>query len=144
MVVEGQVDNELQDALSNFGRYGNSFGQSPRARARWSEPIQPKVADARRQAVEYLWFVGDYASYSPALTEITQLTAEVFNRAGLDYGILYDAEQNAGNDIRRIGEEGLFEMLVEKNVRALDRVDCKAVVTRSRTNIQPILTENWR
>ncbi len=129
MVVEGQVDNELQDALSNFGRYGNSFGQSPRARARWSEPIQPKVADARRQAVEYLWFVGDYASYSPALTEITQLTAEVFNRAGLDYGILYDAEQNAGNDVRRIGEEGLFEMLVEKNVSALERVDCKAVIT---------------
>ena len=60
---------------------------------------------------------------------ITQLTAEVFNRAGLDYGILYDAEQNSGNDVRRIGEEGLFEMLVEKNVAALSRCDYKAIVT---------------
>ena len=32
LVLEGQVDAELQDALSNLGRYGNSFGQSERMR----------------------------------------------------------------------------------------------------------------
>jgi Fe-S oxidoreductase len=129
MVVEGQIDNELQEALGNLGRYGNSFGQSPRTRAKWSADLPQKVTDARRQKVDYLWFVGDFAAYSPTLTSITQQTAEVFNKAGIDFGILYDAEQNAGNDVRRIGEEGLFEMLVEKNSRTLERVDCKAIVT---------------
>ena len=129
LVIEGQMDGMLQDALANLGRYGNSFGQSDRMRARWTQPIQPKIKDARREPVEYLWFVGDYASYNATLTDITQKTAEVFQRAGLDYGILYDSERNSGNDVRRVGEEGLFEMLVEKNKAVMEKSTYKAIVT---------------
>ncbi len=129
LVIEGEVDAELQDALANLARYGNSFGKSGRARARWSKPFEPKIKDARKEAVEYLWFVGDYASYSATLTDITQMTAEVFQSAGLDFGIMYDGEQNAGNDVRRAGEEGLFEMLVEKNAATLSKCDYQTIVT---------------
>jgi Fe-S oxidoreductase len=129
LVNEGQVNTELQEALFNLGRYGNSLGQSPRARAKWTQPIQPKIKDARRESVDYLWFVGDYASYSATLAEATQMTARVFQRAGLDFGILYESEQNAGNDVRRVGEDGLFEMLVEKNAAAIRRSDFNAIVT---------------
>ncbi len=66
---------------------------------------------------------------TPALTDITSKTADVFQHAGLDFGILYEAEQNAGNDVRRVGEEGLFEMLVEKNVEALKKCEYKTIVT---------------
>ena len=142
LVIEGQVDAELQDALANLGRYGNSFGKSGRARARWTRTFERtvkelhdkeeldevameylleggevvKIKDARKEPVDYLWFVGDYASYSATLSDITQQTAEVFQIAGLNFGIMYDDEQNSGNDVRRVGEEGLFEMLVEKNI----------------------------
>jgi Fe-S oxidoreductase len=129
LVIEGRMDAELQGALENLGRYGNSFGQSERMRARWTQPIQPPIKDARREPVDYLWFVGDYASYSPTLTDITVKTAEVFRKAGLDFGILFDAERNAGNDVRRVGEEGLFEMLMEKNSMALGKCTYKAIVT---------------
>ena len=91
-------------------------------RARWSKDIEPKIKDARREQVEYLWFLGDYASYSPTLTDTTLTTVEVFRNAGLDFGILYDSERNSGNDVRRAGEEGLFEMLAEKNMMASDEI----------------------
>ena len=129
LVIEGRMDTELQGALENLGRYGNSFGQSERMRARWTQPIQPPIKDARREPVEYLWFVGDYASYSPTLTDVTIKTAEVFRKAGLDFGILFDSERNAGNDVRRVGEEGLFEMLVEKNSTALSKCKYQTIVT---------------
>ena len=129
LVIEGRVDDELQDALSNLGRYGNSFGKSARARARWSRKIEPKLKDARKEPVDYLWFVGDYASFSPTLTEITQQTVDVFHKAGIDFGILYEGEQNAGNDARRVGEEGLFEMLVENNLKALEKSNYQVIVT---------------
>lgn len=129
LVNEGQMDAMLQDALASLARYGNSFGQSDRARAKWSQPIKPKIKDARKEDVEYLWFVGDYASYSTSLTDITRKTAEVFEKAGLDFGIMYDAERNAGNDLRRVGEEGLFEMLMEKNSMALSKSKFRAIVT---------------
>jgi Fe-S oxidoreductase/nitrate reductase gamma subunit len=129
LVIEGQMDGMLQDALANLGRYGNSFGQSDRMRAKWTQPILPKIKDARREAVEYCWFVGDYASYSASLTEITQMTADVFQKIGLDFGILYDSERNAGNDVRRVGEEGLFEMLAEKNLAVFTKSSFQSIVT---------------
>jgi Fe-S oxidoreductase len=129
LVLEGSVDNELQVALANLARYGNSFGKSPRGRARWSRKIKPKIKDAREEPADYLWFLGDYASYSPTLKEITLMTFDVFTAVGLDFGILYEGEQNAGNDVRRVGEEGLFEMLVESNMAAFEACDFKAIVT---------------
>ena len=129
LVYEGRMDSKLQEALANLGRYGNSYGQSERGRAKWTQPIQPKIKDARREPVEYLWFVGDYASYNAILADISRKTAEVFQLAGLDFGILYEGERNSGNDARRVGEEGLFEMLREKNAAVLEKCSYKAIVT---------------
>jgi Fe-S oxidoreductase/nitrate reductase gamma subunit len=129
LVFEGEVDLELQDALSNAGRYGNVFGESPRRRAFWSRSVDPKIKDARREPVEYLWFVGDFPSFHPTLTEVSQKTAQVFQQAGVDFGILYDTEQNDGNDIRRVGEEGLYEMLTEKNLQTLAKVEYNKIIT---------------
>ncbi len=129
LVIEGRVDDMLQDALANLGRYGNSFGQSDRARAKWCKGLEPPVKNAAKERVEYLWFVGDYASYSASLTEITQMTAEVFHAAELDFGTLYHLERNSGNDVRRVGEEGLFEMLVEHNTKAFAKAEFRTVVT---------------
>jgi Fe-S oxidoreductase len=129
LVIEGQVDTELQSALANLARYGNSFGKSDRMRARWTKPLQHPVKNACREAVEYLWFVGDYASYHASLTDLTARTAGVFQKIGLDFGILYADERNTGNDVRRVGEEGLFEMLVEINVTVLDQSEYQVIVT---------------
>jgi Fe-S oxidoreductase len=129
LVTEGDVDDELQDALTNLARYGNSFGKSARARARWSRKIEPKIKDARKEQVQYLWLLGDYASFSPTLTEITQKTVEVFQKAQVDFGILYEGEHNSGNDVRRVGEEGLFEMLVDNNLAELEKSRYEVIVT---------------
>jgi Fe-S oxidoreductase len=41
--------------------------------------------------------------------------AKILNMAGIDFGILGEEEACCGNEIRRIGEGGLFEELVEEN-----------------------------
>jgi len=129
LVNQGAMDGRLQDALMNLTRYGNSFGQSERARGRWTQGLGFEIPDARRQPVEFLWFAGDYAAFDPRVQAITRATARVFRAAGLDVGILYEAERNAGNDVRRVGEEGLFEALMEKNVQALGKAQFRQVVT---------------
>lgn len=141
LVDQGEMDMMLQDALMGLGRYGNSFGKSERQRPRWTQSIQPKVKDARREPVDYLWFVGDYASYHANLVETTQRTAQVFQKAGLNFGILYDGERNSGNDVRRVGEEGLFEMLAEKNQSVLERCEYKSLLTTDPHTYNTILHE---
>jgi Fe-S oxidoreductase/nitrate reductase gamma subunit len=129
LLTQQRADSQLTAALGHLRRYGNSFGKSDKQRARWTTGLDFKVKDIRKQPARTLWFVGDYASYSPALTEITQATARVFQRVGLDFGLLYDAERNAGNDLRRAGEEGLFELLAQKNNAALEKCEFEEIVT---------------
>lgn len=129
LVERGEMDPILQDALMHLARYGNSFGQSERMRGHWTQGLPFKVKDVRKEPVEFLWFVGDYASYDPRLQEVSRSVARVLNRAGVDFGILYEGERNAGNDVRRVGEEGLFQMLVEKNLAVLSKAQFKEIVT---------------
>ncbi len=129
LLAQQRADNQLTTALNNLRRYGNSFGKSDKQRARWTTGLDFKIKDIRKEPAQTLWFPGDYASYSPALTEVTQTTARVFQAAGVDYGLLYDAERNAGNDVRRAGEEGLFELLVQKNLAALQKCQFERIVT---------------
>lgn len=129
MVSEGEVEERLAEVMVALTRYGNSFGKSPRARPKWTQGLEFKIKDARKEPVEYLWFVGDYASYDPRMADATRATARVFQRAGLDFGILYEGEQNSGNDIRRAGEEGLFDMLREKNLQLLGKARFAKIVT---------------
>jgi Fe-S oxidoreductase len=123
------LDPNLQGALESLGRYGNSFGKPARQRARWAKELPFPVKDARKEPVEYLWFVGDFASFDPRMQENTKTVAQLFHQAGLDFGILYEDEWNSGNDVRRVGEEGLFELLAEHNLTVLSKASFRAIVT---------------
>ena len=141
LVDQGELDDNLKGALMNLGEYGNSFGESPKQRGRWTKKLSFKVKDARKEEVEYLWYVGDFASFDPRLQAISRLVAEMLNRAGLDFGILYAAEKNAGNDVRRVGEEGLFEMLVEENLAALEKARFETIITTDPHTLNTIRNE---
>ncbi len=141
LVDEGDMEDMLQDTLMNIGDYGNSFGQSERMRAAWTKELDFKIKDARKEEVEYLWFVGDYASFDARIQGLSKSVASIFNKIGLDFGILYDGEKNAGNDVRRIGEEGLYEMLAEDNIAVLDEAKFKEIFTTDPHSLNTIRNE---
>ncbi len=129
LVDQGIVEPGLQTAFTSLAKQGNSFGQSGRGRAKWTDGLATPIRDARTEEVDWLWFVGDFASFDVRVQEATRLVARVFQAAGLDFGILYEGERSAGNDVRRAGEEGLFEMLVEHNVGQLAAARFRRIVT---------------
>ena len=85
-------------------------------RARWAKGLDFKIPDARKEPVQYVWFVGDFASFDERVQRASQSVARILHDAGVSFGLLYEGERNSGNDVRRVGEEGLFEMLVEQNL----------------------------
>lgn len=129
LVDLGEVEPGLQTAFQALARAGNSFGQPAKQRARWTKGVGVAVKDARTEPVEWLWFVGDYASYDPRAQQVTQTVARLLDRAGTDFGILFDAERNSGNDVRRAGEEGLFELLRDQNREALSAASYQGIFT---------------
>lgn len=129
LVDQGRMEPTLQTALQNLAQQGNSFGKSSRMRARWTKALDFQVKDARKEPVGLLWFVGDHASFDERMQGLSQTLARLLYGAGVDFGILYEDERNAGNDVRRVGEEGLFELLAEHNLGAFGRARFNEIFT---------------
>ena len=134
-------DPLLQTTLENYAKQGNSFGKSARMRARWAKPLEFKIPDARKEAVDWLWFVGDFASFDERVQEASRAVARVLHAAGVSFGMLYEGERNAGNDVRRVGEEGLFELLVEQNVGSLGEAQFDAILTTDPHSLNTLRNE---
>jgi Fe-S oxidoreductase len=141
LVDAGEMDPLLQQTLQNFAGQGNSQGKSARMRARWTKGLDFKIPDARKEPVQYLWFVGDFASYDERAQEASRTVATILHDAGVSFGLLYEGERNSGNDVRRVGEEGLFEMLVEQNLNALGDASYEAIFTTDPHSLNTLRNE---
>jgi Fe-S oxidoreductase/nitrate reductase gamma subunit len=141
LVDEGAMEPTLQSALQNLAQQGNSFGKSSRMRARWTKELDFEVPDARTTPVRYLWFVGDFAAFDERLQELSRTLARILHDAGVDFGLLYEDEWNSGNDVRRVGEEGLFEMLVEHNVAAFESASFDEIFTTDPHSLNTLRNE---
>ncbi len=128
-VEQGEMPPPLQTVLQSVQKNGNSFGEPKRKRPAWTRKLDFSIKDARREPVDVLWFVGDFASFDPRYQKVSQSFARILNAVGIDFGILYEEEMNAGNDIRRIGEEGLYQHLVGQNTAALGKCRFNSIVT---------------
>jgi Fe-S oxidoreductase len=141
LVDQGRMEPLLQQTLENFVKQGNSYGKSGRMRARWTKGLEFTIPDARKEAVEYVWFVGDFASFDERVQLASQRVARILHDAGVSFGLLYEGEHNAGNDVRRVGEEGLFEMLVEHNMEALSAAQFEAIFTTDPHSLNTLRNE---
>jgi Fe-S oxidoreductase len=141
LVEDGELDPNLQSTLEVIHKSGNSFGENRRKRGRWARELDFEVIDARKEPVDVLWFVGDYASFDPRSQQVTRALARLLHAAGLSFGILYDGERNSGNDVRRVGEEGLFESLAEQNIAALSDCEFQRIVTTDPHSLNTLRNE---
>ena len=129
MTEQGDIDRNVQDVFQNVMQQGNTFGDSARARPDWTDELDFEIPDAREEAVEYLWYVGDYPSYDGRNQEVAKALARLFEAADVSYGILYEDEVYDGNDIRRLGEELLYVEQASQLIGAFqdcefDRIVC--------------------
>ena len=129
LVELGELDEALQRVLEKVVSTGNSIGEPRRKRGRWARELPVPIKDARKEPCEYLWFTGDYASFDPRAVQASRALAEVLAECGVDVGMLYEGERSAGCDVRRVGEEGLWQSLAEENIESLSGCDFERILT---------------
>lgn len=131
LVESGSVEERAQGALENLIDQRNAYGEKPDARPKWQSKVGIQFKDARREPVDWLWFVGDVASFDsePRVLKSIQSISTIFESAGMDVGLLYDSESGSGNDELRMGEQGLFEMLAERNLNAMKQANFERILT---------------
>ena len=80
-------------------------------------------------AAETLYFVDSITSYDDRIQAIGRATARILTDAGENFGILGAAEKDSGHDVRRFGEEMLFQALRDHNTDAIKESGVKRIVT---------------
>ena len=131
MVDEGMVPQSLQKSLKALEKRGNPWGKMEKKRAEWTKGVPEGVAvkDLSKESAEALYFVDSITSYDDRMQAIGQATATILSRAGSDFGILGKDEKDAGNEIRRFGEEMLFQTMKEMNTEAILESGVKHIIT---------------
>ena len=115
LIENGTVPLALQKALENTFVQKNPWGRSRNKRAAWTEKLDFEVPHVSETESKRLLFVCCIQAYDPRCMVIPVNIANIFNKAGLEFGILGEEEACCGSEIRRIGETGLFEELQEEN-----------------------------
>jgi Fe-S oxidoreductase len=118
MVESAMIPKDFQDALMKFEKTGNPFGKPPAKRADWVkelDDISVKIIEEGDE-VDILYFVDSYASFDPQIQQIAMAIVRGLNKAGVNFGILGPRESDSAHQVRRIGEEGLFQFLMEENM----------------------------
>jgi Fe-S oxidoreductase len=128
LVESGRIPETIGAALMGVFRQGNPTGIAREDRAAWVNGTEVKAA---QEGCEVLYFVGCSPAYDPRIQVVTRALVRAFTAAGLDFGTLGTEESCCGNEVRRMGEVGLFEMLVEENGELIRSVGASRLVATS-------------
>ena len=95
---------------------GNPLQGDRKKRSDWATglPVKPYA-----EGMEALYFVGCYFSYDPRMKKVAVATANVLNKAGVEFGILGEKENCCGESIRKTGSEEVFKIWPGKTLKRL-------------------------
>ncbi len=131
LIENGDVPLALQKALENTFVQKNPWGRSRNKRAAWAEKLDFQIPHVSETEAKRLLFVCCIEAYDPRCMVIPANVARLLHEANIEFGILGEDEACCGNEIRRIGEAGLFEELQEENLAALEECGVKEIIALS-------------
>lgn len=134
MVDSGNVPQSLQKPLRALEKRGNPWGKTENKRAAWIKDKEfarscPVKVLGKKETAEVLYFVDSMTSFDERMQSIGRAVSKILTVAGIDFGILGKAEKDSGNEIRRFGEEMLFQELKQQNTDAIIGLDVKNIIT---------------
>ena len=125
LVDEGVVPPPVRDYFKAVATNGNPYKLPQESRGDWAKGTGiEKFSDQ-----EYLFYVGSVGAFDEVGRKMAQSVARVLLKAGVSVGILADEETCDGNDVKAMGETGLFQQLALDNIAKFRQKGVKKVIT---------------
>jgi Fe-S oxidoreductase len=131
LVEEGQIPLTIQKALEQTYFQKNPWGKPRSKRAAWLEESEVQVPHIGETESKTLLFTCCIQAYDPRCMVIPANVAKLLAKGGMAIGILGEEEACCGNEIRRMGEWGLFEELQEENTALLKEHGVQEIIALS-------------
>jgi len=130
LIESGRIQPGLRDALESTFLHGNPWGKPREKRSDWTAGLDVKEASPG-VPLDLVYYVGCTIAYDPRLQKLAQAMVRVLDAAGVKFGILGNEESCCGNEVRRMGELGLFEELYENNMKVFEARGVGRLMTTS-------------
>ena len=130
-VEDGDIPVSIQKALENTFVQKNPWGRSRAKRGAWAEKLDIEIPHVSETESKRLLFTCCIQAYDPRCMVIPSNVARILKKGGIEFGVLGEEEACCGNEIRRIGESGLFEELQEENIATFQEYGVKEIITLS-------------
>jgi Fe-S oxidoreductase len=131
LVEEGEIDPAIQKALENTFVQRNPWGRSRAKRGAWADKAGIAIPHVSETESKRLLFTCCIQAYDPRCMVIPVNVATLLSRAGFEFGVLGEEEACCGNEIRRLGETGLFEELQEENSATFAEYGVREIIALS-------------
>ncbi len=127
LVEQGHTLPAVRDYLKGISTRGNPYSQPREDRGKWAEGLglEPYAGQ------EYLLHIGCVGSYDERGKQIARAVSTVLKKAGVSFGILAERESCDGNEVRMLGEQGLFQALAEQNIEQFKQLKVKKIIALS-------------
>ena len=107
---------------------GNPLQNERGKRGDWAKGHSVKTYE---EGMEALYFVGCYLSFDPRMKKVAVATANILNKAGVNFGILGEKENCCGESIRKIGSEDVFRTLAKENIKTFIDEGVRKIIVSS-------------
>lgn len=107
---------------------GNPLQFERKKRADWAKDLPVKPFS---EGMEVLYFVGCYFSFDPRMKKVAVATAQILDKAGVNFGILGEKENCCGESIRKTGSEDVFKNLAKENIKTFIDNGVKKIIVSS-------------
>ncbi|MDQ6747377.1 MAG: (Fe-S)-binding protein, partial [Candidatus Dormibacteraeota bacterium] len=128
VLEESKMPKQAEAALRSIENSGNPYSLGNQTRGDWARGLGVKTYAEYPQA-EYLYFVGCAASFDEANQKVATSIVKILQAANIDFAILGKEETCNGDPARRIGNEYLFQMQAEANIKTFKKYEVKKVLT---------------
>ncbi|MHB8093197.1 MAG: (Fe-S)-binding protein [Syntrophales bacterium] len=112
LVNEGFVPPPVRDYFKAVTINGNPYKLPQERRGDWAAGTGIQKFSGH----EYLLYIGSVGAWDEIGQKMTRSVARVLIKAGVSVGILADEETCDGNDVKAMGETGLFKQLATDNI----------------------------
>ena len=125
---EASTPDSAKSALQSIEQRGHPWRGTTLTRTSWMEGLDiPTLAE--KPESEVLFWVGCSGALVQRGVDTTRSMASVLHKAGIDFAVLGEEETCTGDPARRLGNEYLFQVQAETNIKTFTQYDVKKIIT---------------
>jgi len=134
-IIEAMRRKAVQDGIGpmptqkkiaqSMRSYNNPYQGPRRVRTDWTRPFKKAkkpIKDINKEPADILYYVGCTGAFNLPARGVPMATASLFQKLGLDFGILGEEEICCGSTAMRIGDADEFKRVAESNLQTFKRL----------------------